>query len=164
MYSSRFEHLDGDTNSAILRHPAFGEDLAQQSAIAPLHHHVNARALFAAEHAHHHGVIELLANFRFALEAIEENRIGFHVGVWNFQGDDTIVPRIHGAKNRSHTASRDRRFNAVRVDLSNQFRWCRGCPWGGVLQCLCFFYCIEFRGLDCKDFVRLRGDVQEGSR
>ena len=45
----RLEHFDGDADGAVLRHTAFVEDLAQQPALAPLHDHVNAGALFVRQ-------------------------------------------------------------------------------------------------------------------
>ena len=70
------------------------QDLAQQAALAPLHHHVDARALFVAKDAHHVGMIEPFADARLALEAIEEDWIGFHVGVRNLEGDGAVVAHI----------------------------------------------------------------------
>ena len=117
----RFQHFDGDADGAVLRHAAFVEDCAQQRAVAPLHHHVDARPLLSAVDAHDHGMVELLADVRLALEAIEEDGVGFHVRVRNLQGDDAVVARIYGAKDRCHAAPRYRRFDAVGIDLRAGF-------------------------------------------
>ncbi len=58
-------------------------------------------------------MIQLLADSRFALKAVEEDRVGFHVGVGNLQGHHPVVAHIHGAKNRCHAAARHRSLNAV---------------------------------------------------
>ncbi len=101
---------------------ALVQDLAQQAAFAPLHHHVDAGALLAAEDAHHLGMIELFADAGLALEAVEEDGIGFQVGVGNLEGDDAVVAQVGGAVDGGHAAAGDWRFNAVGVDLRAGFQ------------------------------------------
>ena len=52
------------------------------------------------------------------LKAVEEDGIGFHVGVGNFEGDGAVVARVGGAENGGHAAARDRRVDAVEIDLA----------------------------------------------
>jgi hypothetical protein len=99
---------------------AFIENFAQQAAIAPLHHHINAGALLAAEDAHHFGMVELFADAGFALKTVKEDGIGFQIRMGNFEGNDAVVARVDSAIDGCHAAACDRRHNAVRVDL-------RGC-------------------------------------
>jgi hypothetical protein len=96
---------------------ALVNDAAQQPALAPLHHHVNARALFAAVDAHHPWVVEFFADSRLALEAVGEQRVGLHVGVGNLERHNPVVAQIRGAKNGGHAASRNRCVDAIGIDL-----------------------------------------------
>src|ERR1700722_6200920 len=116
------ENLNSDSNGAVLWKAAFVENLAQQAARAPLHNHVNAGVFLSAEDAHDVGMIEAFADVRFALEAVGENGIGFHVGVGDLQGGYAAVSRIGGAEDRSHAAFRDGRFNAKGIDLRSRLR------------------------------------------
>ena len=159
------QHLDGDANGAILRHAAFGEDVAQQPAFAPLHHHVDARAFLAAVDAHHHGVIQLFADGGFALEAIEEDGVGFHVGVRNLQARRRGC-RAHPQRERS-TPCRCALLGLQcgRNRFANRLLWCRECPLGGVSSACASSTLSRFSGDVSKEFIRLwLGPIQEGSR
>ncbi len=113
----RTEHADGDADGAILREAAFVEDLAQKAAVAPLHDHVNAGALFAAENAHDHGVVQFFADAGFALKAIEEDGVGFEIGMRNFERDDFVVTEVGGAVDGSHAAAGNWRVDAIRIEF-----------------------------------------------
>ena len=56
------ENAVGDADGAVLGKSALVHDLAQQAALAPLHDHVDAGALFAAKDAHDVGVVEPFAD------------------------------------------------------------------------------------------------------
>ena len=89
-------------------------------------------------------MVQLFADGCFALEAIEEDRIGFHVGMGNFQRDDAIVAHVGGAKDRCHAAAGDGRFDAVGVDLRAGFNGVEKAHRAVILQCcMRFFYSIE---------------------
>ena len=75
---------------------AFVEDLAQQTALAPLHDHVDPGTLLAAKDLHDVGMVEPFTDGPLALEAVKENGIGFHVGMGNFQGDGAVVALVRG--------------------------------------------------------------------
>src|ERR1700677_2073699 len=116
------EHAQGDVNGAFLSDAAFIENFAQQTAVAPLHDHVNAGAGFTAKYAHDLGMVELFANGGFALKAVEEDGVGFEVRVWNLKGDGAVVAGVDGAVDRGHTAAGHRSFDAVPVDLRAGFK------------------------------------------
>ena len=61
---------------------------------------------------------EPLADRPFALKAVEEDGIGFHIGMGNFEGDGAIVVQVRSAVNGSHAAARNRRIDAVEIDLA----------------------------------------------
>ena len=67
-------------------------------------------------------MVEPLADGGFALEAIEEDGIGFHVGVGNLEGHAAAVARIGGAVNGGHPAARHLRIDAVRIELLSRFQ------------------------------------------
>ena len=118
----RLEHALGDADGAVVGKPALVENAAQRTALAPLHDHVNAGALFAAEHAHDVGVVETFTDACFALEAIGKERIGFHVGMGNLQGHSAVVAQVGGAIDGSHAAARDHRIDAVGINLRAGFK------------------------------------------
>ena len=99
-----FKSLDGDADSAVLGNSAQVEDAAQETALAPLHDHVNTRALVAAKDVHDIGMVQPFANGRLALEAVEEDGIGFHVGVGNLERNRASIARVAGAVDRGHPA------------------------------------------------------------
>src|ERR1035437_747174 len=112
---------DSDAEGAVLRDSAFGHNLAQQAALAPLHDHVNAGAILSAIDAHHLGVEKLFADGGLALKAVKEDGIGFHVGMGNLEGNHAVVAYVHGAEDGRHTAAGNGRFNAIEVDLRAVF-------------------------------------------
>ena len=59
-------------------------------AVHPLHDHVNLAAVVVREDLHHAGMVESLADFLFALKAIEEHRIAFHFRVRDFDSDGAV--------------------------------------------------------------------------
>jgi len=66
-------------------------------------------------------VVQLFANACFPLKAVEEDGISFHIRVRNLQGYLVVVAHVGGAKDRGHSASRNRLFNAVEIDLRTGF-------------------------------------------
>ena len=62
-------------------------------------------------------MIELFADAGLALEAVEEDGVGFHIGMRNLQRHLAAVARVRGAVDGSHAAAGNRLFNAVVVDL-----------------------------------------------
>ena len=93
----RFENAYRDMDGAVLGNTPFIHDLTQQPAVAPLHDHVDAGMFFVAEDAHDLGVVELFTDARFAMEAIGEDGIGFHVGVRDFESDGAVIAHVGGA-------------------------------------------------------------------
>ena len=116
------QNLNGDADGALLRHAAFIQNAAEQAAIAPLHHHVNPRALRFLIDLHHVGVVQPLSDSRLALKAVEEDRIGFKVGVRNLQGNHPIVTDISGPEDRRHSAPGHRSIDPVGVDIRTRFQ------------------------------------------
>src|SRR6266849_774210 len=103
---------------------SLAQNLAEQAALYPLHHHVDAAAVFIREHFHHAGVIEFFADFRLALEALEEYRVRFHLRMRNFDCDLTAGAHIRGTKNGGHPAAGNDRLNTVVVELVAGMYWC----------------------------------------
>jgi len=93
------------------------EDMPQQAPFAPFHDHVDAGAFFTAKDAHHHGMLQAFADGSLALKAVEEDRIGLHVGVGNLEGESAAIAQIGGLVNGGHAAARNLRVDAVGVDL-----------------------------------------------
>ena len=62
-------------------------------------------------------MIELPADLLFALKAVEEERVAFHFGMGNFDGDGASVAQVGAAKDGSHAAAGDEVFDAVMVEL-----------------------------------------------
>ena len=62
-------------------------------------------------------MIEGLADFLFAVEAVEEDRIAFHFRVGNFDGDGAAVAEVGGAENGGHAAAGDDAVDAVVIEL-----------------------------------------------
>ena len=95
----------------------FVEDLAEQAAVDPLHDHVDAAAIVVGEDFHHAGMVERLADFGFALEAVVEGGIALDFRVGNLYRDLAAVAQISGAKNGCHAAAGDEAFNSVMIEL-----------------------------------------------
>src|SRR4029077_2856378 len=93
------------------------EDLTQQPALNPLHHHVDLATVAVRVYVHNAGMIDGLANIFFTVKAIEENRVSFHFGMGNFDGDGFARARIRGAKDGSHSAAGDDAVNPVVIEL-----------------------------------------------
>ena len=74
-------------------------------------------AVVVGEDLHDAGVIELLADFLFAMETVEEYRVGFHFRMRNLDGDGSAVAQVRAAKNRRHAAAGDQAFDAVVIEL-----------------------------------------------
>ncbi len=116
------QNANGDADGPVLRNLALIQNIAQQPAFAPLHDHVNAGALLIAKNAHHLGMVQFFANSRLPLKAVEEDGVGFQVGMRNLQGDYAVIAQVDGAVDRGHAAARDRRLNAVEIDLRTSFQ------------------------------------------
>ena len=96
-------------------------------------------------------MVELFADARLALKAIEEDRVGFHVGMWNLERHDAVVARVGGAVDGRHAAARHWRFNAVGVDLRTGFKAVVKAHWALLRQETHHFTGKRARG---KDSVR----------
>ena len=109
---------ESDPNGALGRKVLlFVQDLPQQAAIDPLQNHVAPAAVLVVEYAHDAGMIEFFADFFFALEPVEEDRVGFHFLVRNLDGDGPFVAQIGAAENGCHAASGDQAVDAVVIEL-----------------------------------------------
>jgi hypothetical protein len=83
-------------------------------------------------------VIEAGTYFLFSFEALEEDGIGFHGAVGDFERDLAAVSGVGGAKDGSHSAFSDECFEAVVIELAawlhilkkahedSSFYWCDG--------------------------------------
>ena len=80
---------------------------AQQPAVDPLDDHVTAAAIFAVEGLDDSRMIDLLADRLFAPEALEKNRIGFHLRMRNLQCHRTARAQVGSAEERGHAAARN---------------------------------------------------------
>ena len=80
------------------------------------------------------GMVELFADAGLALEAVEEDRIGLHIGVRNLQRHLAVVAHVGGAIDGGHAAAGNRLFNAVEIDLRSRLQSRREIPSGGTLQ------------------------------
>jgi hypothetical protein len=76
----------------------------------------------AAKDAHYLGMVEAFPDSALALETVIENRIGFEVGVGNFEGDNAVVAQVGGAIYRGHTAASDRGIDAIGIELGTGFK------------------------------------------
>ena len=105
----RVADRDGDLDGALGRQHSclLMQNLAQQAALHPLHHHVDPAAVAVRQHFHDAGMIQLFADLGLALEAVEEHRVGFHLRMRDLDGDLAAVAHIGGAKNRGHAAAGD---------------------------------------------------------
>ena len=100
----------------------------QQPPVHPLDDHVDAAALFAVVGLHHAGVVQRLADLLFAIEALEQDRVGFHLRVGHLDGHllaGLLVGRL--VKHR-HAGAGNRRVDAVVVKRLSGFKlsswWC----------------------------------------
>src|SRR5260370_26530922 len=91
--------------------------MTQRATVHPFHDHIDAAAFFVIEYPHHTRMIELFANLLLPLEAIEEERITFHLGMWHFDHYIPAALQVSGAIDRRHAALRDEDLNAVMVEL-----------------------------------------------
>ena len=57
------------------------------------------------------------------METIEENRVHFHLGMGDLDGDVAAVPEICPAKNRGHSAAGGNAVNAVVIELVAGVDW-----------------------------------------
>ena len=62
-------------------------------------------------------MVQLLADLAFALETVEQHRIGFHFRMRNLDRHLAAVAHVGGAKNGGHAAAGDQSFDAVVVEL-----------------------------------------------
>ena len=97
--------------------PLLVQDLAQQAAVHPLHHHVDPAAVVVGEHLHDAGVIQLFADLGFARETVEKNGVGFHLRMRNLDGDLAAIAHVGGPEDGGHPAARDESLNAVMIEL-----------------------------------------------
>ena len=78
-HSGAVDILKSPTDSESDAHGALGQEflflikyLAQNPALDPFHHHVNAAGIELRQHLHHTGMIEFAAEIRLSMKAIEE--------------------------------------------------------------------------------------------
>ncbi len=114
----RLADAERDFDGALLRKFfLFVQDLAQQLAVDPFHHHVVLGGMFLGEDLENVRVIEMAADFGGALEALGEDEIGIHVRVRNLQRDGFVVAQIGGAIHGIDIARRDDAIDAVVIQL-----------------------------------------------
>ena len=108
----------GDPNRAIDRKlPLLCKDLAEQAPVRPLGGHIKPLAAIVMQNLDHRGMIEFLADFGFAIEAVVENRVSLGLRVRHLKSDGLACAQIAGAKNGGHTARSHHAFDLVMVDL-----------------------------------------------
>src|SRR5208282_74198 len=115
--------------------------------------HISARTLFPAVNLHDIGMAEPFADRRLALKAVEEDGIGFHVGVGNFKSYGAIVAQVGGAINGSHAAARNRRLDMVEIDLAAGFQRIEK-THRAVHSTRVHFNCIGKEAWNTKEFVK----------
>jgi hypothetical protein len=118
---------DRQPHCAIRRDRSIVENLAQQPAFRPLHHHVNpALAALLRQHTDHTGMIQFPPDLSLALKAIEERnvRLGFRMRYFNSHVGASA--QIGSAVNRRH-ASLSRQFtNAVIIQYVTNLKYAHG--------------------------------------
>ena len=62
-------------------------------------------------------MVELFADLRLALEAVEEHRIGFHFGMRDLDGDLAAGAHVGSAKDGRHPAAGNDSFDSVVIEL-----------------------------------------------
>ncbi len=111
--------MDRDFHRALDRKffPLLVQNLPEEAALHPLHHHVKRAAIAVGKHLHDTRVIELLADFALAMKTVEKHRVGFHLRMRDLDGDLASVAQIGGSKDGGHAAAGDQAFNAVMIEL-----------------------------------------------
>jgi hypothetical protein len=99
------------------------QNIAQQPALDPLDHHVKTAPLFAVKSLDHARVVKLLADFLFALEALDENGISFHLRVGQLDGHGSAGVLVGSFEERSHSAARNHRVQAVVIQCISGLQW-----------------------------------------
>ena len=82
----------------------FIQNRAQQSSVDPFNDHVHTAACFAVEGLHHARMIQQLTDLFLTLEAFQQNRVGLHLRMRNFEGDLPAVLLVRGPVQRRHAA------------------------------------------------------------
>ena len=100
-------HRPLDGQPALAVRTLFVENSPQQRAFHPLDHHVGAAALFAIVGLHHAGVVEFLADFLLALEALDEHGVGLHLRVRHLDGHLPAVAQVGSPEQCRHAAARN---------------------------------------------------------
>ncbi len=114
----RFANSLSNADCAFDRHLfLLDQNLPQQLPFHPLHDHVNAAAVVIRVHSHDAGMVELLPDFFFTLEAVVKKRIGFDFRMGNFDGYGTLVLEVGGLVDGGHSAPGDEIFQAVMVEF-----------------------------------------------
>ena len=62
-------------------------------------------------------MIEFLADFGFALEAVEEEWVGLHFRMRDFDGDRGRCCEVGRLEDRGHAAARDELIETVMIEL-----------------------------------------------
>jgi hypothetical protein len=68
-------------------------------------------------------MIKGFSDVPFAIEPVEEDRVAFHFGVGNFDGDGLSGAGIGGAKNGRHPTAGNDTVDAVMVELFAGMDW-----------------------------------------
>ena len=64
----------------------------------------------------------MLADAGLALETVEEDGVGFDIGVRNLEGDDAVVAQVGGAVDGGHSAAGYGGLDAVGIELGTGFQ------------------------------------------
>ena len=81
----------------------------------PFRHHVHAAAVVVLDHPRYAGVVQLLANLLFALEAAKKDHVAFDLEVRDFDGHLAARSRIGAAQDQRGRGSGDHAFDTVMV-------------------------------------------------
>jgi hypothetical protein len=77
-------------------------------------------------------MIELFADVLFAVEAIEQNRVGFHFRVREFDCNRAAVTFVGAAVNRGHAAAGDQALDAVMIEKIAGMEFAHGMGWAAA--------------------------------
>jgi len=110
------------------------QNIAQEPPFHPLHHHVRAAAPLVGKDLHHRGVIQIAPDFLLLAEAVDQQRVVFHVGMGHFDGYHRAGAQIGSAKDRGHAAACGHAFETIMIELCaaaqpNRRVLLDGCHW-----------------------------------
>ena len=76
-------------------------------------------------------MVELGADFLFALEALVENRVALHLGMRNLDGNLAAGEKVGGAEDGGHAAAGHQGVDAVVIELVPGME---GCHWAAPVS------------------------------